>query len=77
MKKRCVNPNASDFRYYGGRGIKLSRRWLRFENFLADMGERPLGKTIDRKDPNGNYTKRNCKWSTRKEQRANQRKKAQ
>lgn len=73
MKKRCTNPKATDYAYYGGRGITVCYRWRKFENFIQDMGERPEGMTLDRKNPNGNYTPRNCKWSTYLEQRLNQR----
>jgi hypothetical protein len=58
---------------YAGRGVTCDPRWLDFVNFLADMGSRPAGKTLDRKNNDGNYTKKNCKWSTPKEQRANTR----
>ncbi len=69
MKTRCLNPKCSKFAYYGGRGIRVCERWLNFANFLADMGERPEGKTsLDRIDPNGNYEPGNCKWATSAEQ---------
>lgn len=74
MVERCTNPNASDYHNYGGRGIKVCDRWKgSFESFLEDMGERPKGKTLDRKEVNGNYTPENCKWSTTKEQSRNRR----
>ncbi len=77
MKSRCSNPNTKRFYDYGGRGIRVCERWNRFENFLADMGERPEGKTIDRyPDKNGNYEPGNCRWATPKEQIANQRPKS-
>lgn len=78
MNDRCYNPNKERFKHYGGRGITVCDRWRRgtpgaFENFLADMGERPPGLTLDRRDVNGNYEKGNCEWATAKQQRANQR----
>jgi hypothetical protein len=61
MKNRCLNPNSLDYPDYGGRGIIVCDRWLNsFENFLADMGERPEGYSIERIDVNGNYEKSNC-----------------
>ncbi|KKL03559.1 hypothetical protein LCGC14_2624910 [marine sediment metagenome] len=74
MIQRCNNPNSSSYKRYGGRGIKVCDRWREsFAAFLADMGERPEGKTLDRKDNDGNYEPDNCRWATPKEQRANQR----
>ena len=73
MIQRCYNPNSVNFKYYGGRGISACDRWRTFKNFLADMGERPAGKTLDRKNGNGNYEPANCQWSTRKEQGRNRR----
>lgn len=73
MMMRCQNKNSSNFSNYGGRGIKVIKRWHKFENFYTDMGKRPKGKTLDRINNNKNYSKSNCKWSTPTEQSNNQR----
>ena len=74
MKARCLNPNVKAFNNYGGRGIKICKRWINsFENFLSDMGKRPDGLTLERKNNDGNYEPNNCKWATRLEQRHNRR----
>lgn len=74
MLNRIRNPNSKDYWRYGGRGIKVCKRWLKFENFLADMGEPPTDKhSIDRRKNEGNYCPSNCKWSTAKEQANNRR----
>jgi hypothetical protein len=74
MRQRVNNPNHEHFKYYGGRGIRICKRWEKFENFLADMGPRPKGYTLERKRNNGNYTPSNCHWATWKEQQNNKRK---
>lgn len=74
MLERCRNPNNRSYADYGGRGITVCERWHKFENFLADMGERPSDKhSIDRVDNDGDYAPSNCKWSTKMEQRHNRR----
>jgi hypothetical protein len=73
MRSRCLNPNYDKYPFYGGRGITICERWNSFENFLADMGERPEGLTLDRRNNDGNYEPSNCRWATALEQRHNRR----
>ena len=71
MLARVRQPGNPSYSRYGARGITVCDRWLAFENFYADMGERPAGRTLDRIDPDGHYEPGNCRWATPKEQRAN------
>lgn len=74
MIMRCENPARWQFKYYGGRGITVCARWRAdFAAFLADMGERPEGCTLDRVDNDGNYEPGNCRWATLAEQARNSR----
>lgn len=74
MRRRCRDPKRKEYSDYGGRGIRVCDRWEKFENFLTDMGERPSkGHTISRKDNDGEYCKRNCRWETVAVQNRNKR----
>lgn len=74
MRQRCEDPNGRSYARYGGRGIKVCARWKRFENFLADMGEPPVGHTIERKNNNRGYSPSNCIWLPAAKQQWNTRK---
>jgi len=71
---RCYYQKSNRYTYYGARGISMCDRWRNsFEKFLSDMGRCPAGKTLDRKDNDGNYEPGNCRWATSSEQRKNRR----
>lgn len=73
MKSRCDNPGATGYAQYGGAGIRYAGEWASFEVFLAYMGERPEGRSLDRIDGAKGYSPDNCRWATRRQQRLNQR----
>lgn len=73
MLRRCKDENFTDYAIYGGRGIAVCDRWLEFTNFLADMGRRPDGSSLDRIDSDAGYSPDNCRWATAKEQARNMR----
>lgn len=73
MWARCTNQKKKAYKNYGGRGISVCTRWLMFQWFYKDMGPRPPGMTLDRKDNDKGYNKANCRWATRSEQERNKR----
>lgn len=73
MKQRCYNPNDKGWKNYGGRGIKVCERWQTYGSFRDDMGERPAGASVERRDVNGDYCPENCYWSDRTTQSVNRR----
>lgn len=74
LKSRCLNPNATGYDRYGGRGITICDRWLNFENFVSDIGPRPSSQhSLDRIECEGDYEPGNCRWATPEEQNNNTR----
>ena len=73
MRRRCKNPNTKEYKYYGGRGIKICPEWDDFWQFVEDMGDRPEGHTLDRINNDKGYSKENCRWATLIEQQNNKR----
>jgi hypothetical protein len=73
MIDRCTNPKNPRWKDYGGRGIAVCQKWRTFINFLSDMGERPVGMSLEREDNNGNYEPSNCVWIPRAKQQHNTR----
>ena len=71
--QRCTNPSNKQFKDYGGRGITVPRRWLKFQNFYADMGDPPEGLSLERRKNEKGYSKSNCYWATRSQQARNKR----
>lgn len=76
MKNRCENKNSDSYKYYGARGITICERWHSFDNFVADVGDRPPGRSLDRINNDGDYEPGNVRWATQLEQVKNSRPKS-
>lgn len=72
MHYRCTKTKNIGYARYGGRGIQVCDRWIDFDNFVEDMGIRPIGTTLDRINNDGNYEPGNCQWATKNQQGGNQ-----
>lgn len=73
MLARCLNKNCAAYKNYGGRGISVCDRWMKFENFYSDMGDPPAGMSLDRTNNDLGYSPENCCWADRKSQNRNRR----
>jgi len=71
MIKRCYNKKSSKYSRYGGRGIRVTPAWLKLSTFVADLGERPIGRTLGRVNNDGDYSRENCRWETSTQQANN------
>lgn len=74
MRGRCLDNKNAGYKYYGGRGIKICKKWGEFTKFLTDMGQKPSNKhSLERRNNDGNYTPNNCVWETHENQQKNKR----
>ena len=73
MKNRCQNTQATRYKHYGARGIRVCKKWKTFEGFFSDMGDRPLRHSLGRINNNKGYSKKNCRWETQTQQMRNTR----